>query len=557
MFIHKTTKKVGAKIHHSFLLSESYRENGKVKHRIIANISRWPKHLIDAVSCAIKGKTLTSLEDLEYKTGKSFGGLFALKELARKLFIEKILGSSIRGKLAMLLVLGRILTQGSRRHLTFWKDGQAIEEVLQVSKFDEDDLYETLDWLEKHQAKMEDEWFRLRFENQKVELFLYDVTSSYLEGEYNELAAYGYNRDGKKGKKQIVIGLLTSKDGEPVAVEVFEGNTSDVTTVPAQIKKMAERFGVTDVTFVGDRGMVKRIPIKLLGSHGWHYITAITKPQIESLIKKNVFQLDLFEDKLAEIAHEGIRYCLRRNPERQREIQNNRKEKIAKIESCCEKLNERLQSKPRAKPATAVKDLEKRINQLKLEDILKVETNDRTLAIKKDSAALKKTEELDGCYVIKSDVAPEKMSAVQLHDTYKTLSKVESAFRTMKTGLLEIRPLFHRKANRTRACAFVAMLAYAISHELQKKTIQLGRPLENVIASLDQIQTQEIKINDEWAPILPTELREDQKQILEAIDVSLPKTIRQPAAAGQSQSPTKKQKTRSYDKKSTSLPANP
>jgi len=552
MYIQANIKKVGSKIYRSLLLVENYREDKKVKHKVIANLTSWSSAMVEGLRCLIKGKSLASVENFALKAGKSFGGLFALMELAKKLFIKNIFGSSSHGKLAMLLVLGRILTQGSRRHLTFWKDGQAIEEVLQVSKFDEDDLYETLDWLEKHQAEMEDKWFRLRFENQKAEFFLYDVTSSYLEGQYNELATYGYNRDGKKGKKQIMIGLLTTKDGAPVAVEVFEGNTSDVTTVPAQIKKMVERFGVTDVTFIGDRGMVKRIPIELLGSQGWHYITAITKPQIESLIRKNVFQLELFENKLAEVVHEGIRYCLRRNSERQKEIQNNRKEKIAKIENCCEKLNGKLQSKPRAKSATAVKELKGKINQLKLEDILKIETSDRTLTIKKDSAAIKKVEELDGCYVIKSDVAPEKMNADQVHDTYKTLSKVEFAFRTMKTGLLEIRPLFHRKANRTRACAFVAMLAYAVSHELQKKTIHLGRPLENVIASLDQIQMQELKINDEWTPILPTELREDQKQILEAIGVVLPKTIRRSPPCV-----TKKRKTCSYDKKTASSPANP
>lgn len=139
---------------------------------------------------------------------------------------------------------------------------------------------------------MEDQWFRLKFADQKVELFLYDVTSSYLEGQDNELVEYGYNRDGKKGKKQIVIGLLTNQDGAPIAVEVFKGNTSDVTTVPNQIQKMAQRFGVSEITFVGDRGMVKRIPTELLQEHGWHYITAITKPQIEGLISKGVFQSD-------------------------------------------------------------------------------------------------------------------------------------------------------------------------------------------------------------------------------------------------------------------------
>jgi transposase len=529
MFIHKTTKKVGNKIHHSFLLSESYRENGKVKHRVISNLSRWPKPLIDAVSSALKGQPMTSLHDLPRKSGKNFGGLFVLKELAKELFVEKILGTSRKGKLTMLLVLGRILTQGSRRHLTFWREGQAIEEVLGLKSFDEEDLYQTLDWLEKHQAKLEDQWFRLRFENQKVELFLYDVTSSYLEGQNNELADYGYNRDGKRGKKQIVIGLLTTKEGEPIAVEVFKGNTSDVTTVPNQIKKMAERFGVSEVTFVGDRGMVKKMPIESLQEHGWHYITAITKPQIESLIKKNVFQLGLFEEKLVEVTHDKIRYLLRRNPQRVLEIGENRKDRMRKITTLCQKLNEKLKAHPKASSESALKELEKKISQLKLKDIMTANIEGRSLSLSTDEEALQKASRLDGCYVIKTDLPKEKMKAEEVHSTYKGLSEVEWAFRTMKTGLLEIRPLYHRKANRTRACAFVAMLAYAVTQSLWKKTAHLNRPLDPILSSLDQIQTQEIKIQDQWIPVLPTELREDQKVILKAVKITLPKTIRRAA----------------------------
>jgi transposase len=529
MFIHKTTKRVGNKIHHSHLLSESYRENGKVKHRIISNLSRCPQHLIDAVSSALKGQPATSLHDLPRKSGKNFGGLFVLKELAKDRFIEKILGTSRKGKLAMLLVLGRILTQGSRRHLTFWKEGQAIEEVLGLKSFDEDDLYKTLDWLAENQAKMEDQWFKLRFEKEKVELFLYDVTSSYLEGDCNELADYGYNRDGKRGKKQIVIGLLTQKDGQPVAVEVFRGNTSDVTTVPSQIRKMAERFGVSEVTFVGDRGMVKKIPIESLKEHGWHYITAITKPQIESLIARNVFQLGLFEEKLVEIAHEGIRYLLRRNPQRVEEIGENRKEKMQKVRDLCKKLCEKLETKPKSSPESALRELQKKISQLKLKEILTTTVEGRSLLLSTNEEALQKASRLDGCYVIKTDLSREKLKAEEVHSTYKDLSEVEWAFRTMKTGLLEIRPLYHRKANRTRACAFVAMLAYAITQSLWKKTAHLNRPLEPILSSLDQIQIQEIKIAGQWVPLLPTHLREDQESILKALKISLPKTLRRAA----------------------------
>lgn len=526
MFIHKTTKKVGNKIYHSFHLSESYRENGKVKHRVISNLSRLPKPLMEAVSSALKGQPVTSLDDLPRKSGKNCGGLFALKALAKECFMDKILGSSRKGKLALLLILGRILTQGSRRHLTFWREGQAIEEVLGIPFFNEDDLYETLDWLEKHQAKMEDTWFRLRFEKQKVELFLYDVTSSYLEGEQNELAEYGYNRDGKRGKKQIVIGLLTHKDGSPIAVEVFKGNTSDVTTVPHQIQKMAERFGVTEVTFVGDRGMVKKIPIESLQEHGWHYITAITKPQIERLIQKNVFQLGLFEEKLVEITHDSIRYCLRRNPQRVLEIGGNRQDRMQKVTTLCQKLNEKLKQHPKASSECALKELKKKIIHLKLKDIMTANVQGRSLSLSTDEAALQQASRLDGCYVIKTDLSQERMKAEEVHSAYKGLSEVEWAFRTMKTGLLEIRPLYHRKANRTRACAFVAMLAYAITQSLWKKTSHLGRPLDAIVSSLDQIQTQEIKVQDLWVPVLPTDLRGDQESILNALKIKLPKTLR-------------------------------
>ena len=537
MYIQSNAKKVGSKTYRSFLLVQNYREAGKVKHKVLSNLSSLPMSLIEGIRALIKGKVFTNLKDLELKSGKNFGGLFVLRELAKELNIEKILGNSRQGKLAMLLVLGRILTQGSRRHLTFWREGEAIEEVLGLKSFDEDDLYETLDWLEKNQAKMEDQWFKLRFENEKVELFLYDVTSSYLEGEKNELAEYGYNRDGKRGKKQIVIGLLTNKNGNPIAVEVFKGNTSDVTTVPNQIKKKAERFGVSEVTFVGDRGMVKKIPTELFKEHNWHYITAITKPQIKSLIKENVFQLELFEEKLVEIIQDKNRYFLRRNPQRVLEIEKNRKDRMQKITTLCEKLNEKLKAHPKASPEIALKDLENKIHQLKLKWIMIANIKDRVLSLSMDADALQKSSQLDGCYAIKTDLSYEKINdlsyekinAEEAHSIYKGLSEVEWAFRTMKTGLLEIRPLYHREANRTRACAFVAMLAYAITQSLWKKTAHLDRPLKTVILSLDQIQTQEIKIADQWVTILPTNFRGDQDLILKALKIQFPKTIRNTA----------------------------
>lgn len=524
MFLQKNTKRVGPKTYHSALIVESFRENKKVKRRIIANISKLPAQIIDSIGETLKGKTVGG-KNFGYHSGKSFGALWVIQNIAESLFITKILGRSTRAMLVMIMICGRILTQGSRRHLKFWKDGQAIEEVFGINNFDEDDLYETLDWLESRQEELEKKMFNLRYKSKKAKLFLYDITSSYLEGQHNELAEYGYNRDGKKGKKQIVYGLLTDDEGSPIAVEVFKGNTSDSTTVPDQVKKLAERFGAEEVVFVGDRGMVKKTGIEYLHAKKWHYITAITKTQIESLIRKDIFQLELFEETLVEVEHEGIRYILRRNPVREKEICKNRNERISKIESYCKELNEKLAKRLGTKEYAALKALRNKIDRLKLAKIFTVEVKDRKLTLAKDNGTLEEISQLDGCYVIKTDIATKELSKEKAHDIYKNLSFVEWAFRTMKTGFLEVRPLYHRKANRTRACVLIAMFAYMILHHIFKKCQELDLPLQPLMEKLDQIQTGQIEISGQLITILPTKLREDQQEILDALKISLPKSL--------------------------------
>jgi transposase len=183
----------------------------------------------------------------------------------------------------------------------------ACEVVGFARGFCEDQLYENLTWLAENQQEIEKRLFTSRRGQVKPELFLYDVTSSYLEGDQNALADWGYNRDKKRGKKQIVIGLLCDEQGEPVSTEVFAGNSEDLATFASQIRKANEQFGCERVTFVGDRGMIKSAQIKDLAATGFHYITAITKPQIKSMLKEGVFQLGLFDDNLCEVAHNGVR----------------------------------------------------------------------------------------------------------------------------------------------------------------------------------------------------------------------------------------------------------
>ena len=324
-------------------------------------------------------------------------------------------------------------------------------DVLGLDAFDEDDLYANLDWLCENQEQIEKDLSKKRAPGG---LFLYDVTSSYLEGVHNELAAFGYNRDGKRGKRQIVIGLLCDAAGEPLSIEVFEGNTQDTRTMHAQIMKAAERFGGGAVTFVGDRGMIKGPQIKELAAAGFHYITAITKAQIQTLLRRGVFQLDLFDEELAEVcADSGERYVLRCNPVRAAEIAASREDKLSTLRKLLETVKQRLAEHPRAKASTALGQLRQRAKKLGIADWVEVVEdpavqNGRGLSLQVDEVKHQEEARLDGCYALKTDLAPQTATKEVVHARYKDLALVERAFRTSKTTQLELRPIHVRLRSR-------------------------------------------------------------------------------------------------------------
>jgi hypothetical protein len=328
----KSPGKKGKKIYTSVLLRESYRQNGKVKKRTVANLSNCKPEEISAIKLALKHKDdlsqLGSLEEsVELHEGLSVGAVWTVYQIAKRVGIEWAVGKGFSGKLAMWQVIARVIEQGSRLSAVRLAQTHAACDVLDMRRgFDENDLYDNLRWLSDNQEEIEKKLFSLRRKQSKPEIFLYDVTSSYLEGTKNYFGQYGYNRDGKKGKQQIVIGLLCDEIGEPVSTEVFAGNTQDTQTFVSQVKKAADRFGCERVTFVGDRGMIKIPQIKNL-PEGFHYITAITKPQIQSLMDQGVIQLGLFDEDVFEIEDNGIRYVLRRNPVRVDEINASRMSK--------------------------------------------------------------------------------------------------------------------------------------------------------------------------------------------------------------------------------------
>jgi len=273
-----------------------------------------------------------------------------LRAIAERVGLPQALGHGRDGRLALWQVLARLIDQGSRLSAVRLAESHAACEFLGLDAFHEDHLYRNLAWLAHHQERIETQLFRRRYGSTGPQLFLYDVTSSYLEGVKNILAAFGYNCDGKDGKQQLVIGLLSGPDGTPVSVRVFEGNTQDPTTIPTQIQALTKCFGVKDVTLVGDRGMLKHPQLELLKDHGFHYITAITKAQIRKFLKDGVFQMSLFDEIIAEVECEGVRYILRRNPLRAKELLQSRQDKVASLRTRLAKENQYLEDHPGPNP---------------------------------------------------------------------------------------------------------------------------------------------------------------------------------------------------------------
>ncbi len=379
MHVDVAYKKQNGKSYRRVLLRQNYREDGKVKHRTIANLSNCTEEEIQAIKLALKHKSdLTKLgsfqDNFHSKQGLSIGAIFLIKIIAERLHITKALGNSIQAKLALWQVMARIIEQGSRLSAVRLAQRHAVCDLLNLPGFSEDDLYNNLDWFCDNQEKIENKLFLNRYKNKRIpNLFLYDVTSSYLEGVENELGDWGYNRDGKKGKLQIVIGLLTDEEGVPVSVEVFKGNTHDTKTFLNQIKKIAERFNVKEVTMVGDRGMIKSTQIKDLKEENFNYITCITKPQIESLLKEKTLQIELFSEKICEVEKDDIRYILRRNPIRVQEIEKIRLGKIKKIEKLIEEKNNYLWEHKKASVEVALRNINKEVEKLKVSNFVKIE----------------------------------------------------------------------------------------------------------------------------------------------------------------------------------------
>ena len=473
-----------------------------VVHETLANLSKLPPGLIDLIGSYCKNPTVPpeapslpgGVSGAEapgdfppsVHVGPCYGLLAGLHALARELGIVQAVGEATRTeRLALFLIYARLAHQGSRLSAARYSEDHAVREILEVGSFDEDDLYAALDFLDTQQERIEN---ALHQRAQPGTLFLYDVTSVYFEGQQNELAAYGYNRDGKKGKKQVVAGLLTDANGDPISIQLYPGNMSDPPTFLDAVTKVKTRFGGEEMTLVGDRGMIKRLGKAALGEAKFRYVTALTDPQIRALLQKRVFQLELFEEKPVEVEHELKRYILRCNPDTRKREQARRQDQWAKLKTWIQTRNAAVERSPKMNPASSLRQAQQRLKQYRLARWITLQLEGRQVTWTEDVQSGQREAELDGCYVVETDLPQPAASTQEVHDRYLDLTLVERDFRTIKTGLLEIRPVFLRKASRTRGHALVSLLALKLARELDRRMSPLGLTVAEALSRLEGVR---------------------------------------------------------------------
>jgi transposase len=462
------------------LLRESVRDGHKIRKVTLANLSPWPPAQVDRLRRVLRGENLVPLDEAFTITRSlPHGHVAAVLGTLRQLGLEKILdaGSSPERDGVVAMIVARILDPASKlataRGLDEPTCTSSLGHDLHLNSAREQDLYEAMDWLLLRQAKIEQRLAKRHLE--EGSLVLYDVTSTYFEGRCCPLAHYGYSRDERPGNLQIVFGLLTNGQGCPVAVEVFEGNLGDPTTVATQVSKLRERFGLQQVVLVGDRGMLTSARIEQdLKAAGLEWITALRSAQIQALVHSGALQLSLFDERdLAEITHPdypGERLIACRNPLLAAERARKRQELLAATEA---KLDEVLAATRRLRRPLRGKDkiglaVGKVLGRYKMSKHFLLEIEDHGFSCRRNQESIAREAALDGIYVIRTNVAEEKLSAADTVRQYKQLSAVERAFRSWKSMDLKVRPIHHHLADRVRAHVFLCMLAYYVEWHMRQ-----------------------------------------------------------------------------------------
>ncbi len=465
----------------AILLRESSRVGSKIIKRTLANLSDWPAAQLDSLRRVLKGESLISpAEALQIERSLPHGHVAAALGTLRRMGLESDLAraASPERDLVCALIVARILTPASKlataRGLHQQTASSSLGALLGLDLVDEDHLYAAMDWLLSRQARIEDKLAARHLEQATV--VLYDVTSTYFEGRHCPLARCGHSRDERPGNLQIVFGLLTNHEGCPVAVEVFEGNTGDPKTVAAQIGKLRQRFQLQEVVVVGDRGMLTsaRIREDLETEEGVRWITALKAPQIQQLAADGNLQLSLFDQQdLAEMQHPaypGERLLACRNPLLAEERKRKREELLTATEKQLEKIRAATQRKRR--PLRGKKEIGlavgKVLGRYKMGKHLQLTIEEDRFDWTRKAASIEREAALDGIYVIRTSVPASSLIGPQVVATYKNLSTVERAFRSLKSVDLKVRPIYHHQAERVKAHVFLCMLAYYVEWHMRR-----------------------------------------------------------------------------------------
>ncbi|MEI8396929.1 MAG: IS1634 family transposase [Rhodospirillaceae bacterium] len=472
----------------AILLRESYRFEGKVHKRTLLNLSGWAPELIRDFRTLLKGGTAipADREAITITRSLPHGPVAAVIGTLRKIGLDRLLGpaSGIGAEdhrcrdLVVAMIASRIISPASKLATAKALDpvtaSTSLGEVLGLGPVDEDELYTALDWLRERQPAVEDALARRHLKGGT--LVLYDVSSSYFEGRCCELAQRGYSRDDKKGSLQIVYGLLCAPDGCPVAVEVFEGNTGDPDTVAVQISKLKQRFKLSHVVMVGDRGMITQARItEDIKPAGLDWITALRAPAIRGLVEGGALQMSLFDERdMAAITspdYPGERLIVCRNPDLAQERARKRDELLAATERDLALIVRAVTRK--TKPLRGAAEIGLRVgtvlNKHKMAKHFELNITDTSFAYTRKTKEIIDEAALDGIYIVRTSLPAESLDDIGIVRSYKSLAQVERAFRSLKSVDLHIRPIHHWLGDRVRAHVFLCMLAYYVEWHMRAK----------------------------------------------------------------------------------------
>ena len=462
------------------LLREGKREGKRVVKRTLANLSDWPPDQVEALRAVLKGATqVGKIEDaFEITRTRPHGHVAAVLGTLRKLKMEAMLGPAGPQRARVVaMIVSRVIHPSSKlataRSLASATKLSTLGEVLGIEDDDEAALYEAMDWLLARQSNIEKALAKRHL--QDGTLVLYDLTSTYFEGRHCPLAKLGYSRDGKKGRLQIVFGLLCDRRGCPLAVEVFDGNTGDPTTVSTQVEKLRKRFGIERIVLVGDRGMLTEARIREdLKPNALDWISALRAPAIRRLVNAGNLQLSLFDSQqLAEITDPAFpeeRLVVCKNPLLATERARKREELLTATERELDSIvaaTRRTRQMLKGKENIGIR-VGKVLGRFKMSKHFETEITDTSFSYARKSDTIAEEAALDGLYVIRTSVSSELLNSEETVAAYKGLSHAERAFRSMKTVDLKVRPIYHRSAERVRAHVLLCMLAYYVEWHLRQ-----------------------------------------------------------------------------------------